>query len=51
MATANSKPVRALRGVRSTAKNHLATAATMLRDMGMRAWLEKAKAEMDEGSR
>ncbi len=38
-------------GQQTAAKDHLATAATMFRDMGMRSWLEKAKAEMDEGSR
>ena len=38
-------------GQPESAQHHLATAATMFRDMGMRSWLEKAKAEMDEGSR
>ena len=36
-------------GQQESAQNHLATAATMFRDMGMRSWLEKATAEMDEG--
>jgi tetratricopeptide (TPR) repeat protein len=34
-----------------SAKKHLATAATMFRDMDMRSWLEKAKAPMDDGPR
>ena len=38
-------------GQPESAQHHLATAATMFRDMDMRSWLEKAKAEMDEGSR
>ena len=38
-------------GQPEAAANHLATAATMFRDMGMRSWLEKATAAMDEGSR
>jgi hypothetical protein len=31
---------------RRDAKDHLATAATMCREMGMRFWLEQAEAEM-----
>ena len=38
-------------GQHESANDHLATAATMFRDMGMRSWLEKATAAMDEGSR
>ena len=38
-------------GQQEAAANPLATAATMFRDMGMRSWLEKATAEMDDGSR
>ena len=38
-------------GQPESAQHHLATAATMFRDMAMRSWLEKATAEMDEGSR
>jgi hypothetical protein len=38
-------------GQHESASNHLASAATMFRDMDMRAWLEKAKAKMNEGSR
>jgi hypothetical protein len=30
------------------AQDHLATAATMCREMGMRFWLEQAKAEMEQ---
>lgn len=35
-------------GQLESAKHHLATAATMFRDMAMRSWLEKAKAELGE---
>ena len=38
-------------GQPESATNHLAAAATMFRDMGMRSWLEKAQAAMDEGAR
>jgi hypothetical protein len=38
-------------GQPESAENHLATAATMFRDMAMRSWLEKAMAAMGEGSR
>jgi tetratricopeptide (TPR) repeat protein len=38
-------------GQPESAQHHLATAATMFRDMAMRSWLEKATAEMDEGAR
>ena len=38
-------------GQPESAQHHLATAATMFRDMDMRSWLEKAQAAMDEGSR
>jgi len=38
-------------GQPGSAQHHLAIAATMFRDMDMRSWLEKATAEMDEGSR
>ena len=38
-------------GQPGSAQHHLAIAATMFRDMDMRSSLEKAKAEMDEGSR
>ena len=38
-------------GQHELATNHLATAATMFRDMGMQSWLEKTQAAMDEGSR
>jgi tetratricopeptide (TPR) repeat protein len=38
-------------GQPESAKKHLATAATMFRDMDMRSWLEKAKAAMDDGPR
>jgi len=38
-------------GQLESAQHHLATAATMFLDMDMRSWLEKAQAEMDEGSR
>jgi len=34
-----------------SAQQHLATAATMFRDMGMHSWLEKTAAAMGEGSR
>jgi predicted ATPase/class 3 adenylate cyclase len=34
-----------------SAQHHLATAATMFRDMAMRSWLEQAQAAMDAGSR
>jgi tetratricopeptide (TPR) repeat protein len=37
-------------GQPESAQHHLATAASMFRDMDMRPWLQKAKAEMDEGS-
>lgn len=37
-------------GQPESAQHHLATAATMVR-MDMRSWVEKATAEMDEGSR
>ena len=33
-------------GKREQAQEHLATATTMYRDMGMTYWLEKADAEM-----
>ena len=35
----------------ASAQHHLATAATMFRDMSMRSGLGKAQAEMDDGSR
>jgi hypothetical protein len=35
-------------GRREQAQEHLTTATTMYRDMGMTYWLEKAKAEMRE---
>ncbi len=35
-------------GQPESAQHHLATAATMFRDMDMRSWLEKAQAAMDE---
>ena len=35
-------------GQPESAQHHLATAATMFRDMAMRSWLEKAKAELGE---
>jgi hypothetical protein len=35
-------------GTREQAEEHLATATTMYRDMGMTYWLEKAEAEMRE---
>ncbi len=38
-------------GQPESAQHHLATAATMFRDMDMRSWLEKATAAMDEASR
>jgi tetratricopeptide (TPR) repeat protein len=38
-------------GQPESAQHHLATAATMFRDMDMRSWLEKAKAAMDDGPR
>jgi tetratricopeptide (TPR) repeat protein len=38
-------------GQLESAQRHLATAATMFRDMNMRSWLEKATAAMDKGSR
>jgi len=38
-------------GQPESAQHHLATAATMFRDMAMRSWLEKAQAEMDKGLR
>jgi hypothetical protein len=33
-------------GKREQARDHLTTAATMYREMGMTYWLEKAEAEM-----
>jgi hypothetical protein len=36
---------------REQAKEHLATATTMYREMGMTYWLEKAEAEMAEPQR
>jgi predicted ATPase/class 3 adenylate cyclase len=38
-------------GQSESAQHHLATAATMFRDMNMRSWLTQAQAAMDEGSR
>ncbi len=38
-------------GQPKSAQHHLATHATMFRDMAMQSWLEKAKAAMDEGAR
>ena len=35
-------------GKREQAREHLATATTMYREMDMRFWLEKAEAEMRE---
>ena len=35
-------------GQREQAREHLTTAATMYREMGMTYWLEKAEAEMKE---
>jgi hypothetical protein len=35
-------------GKRREAQEHLTTATTMYRDMGMTYWLEKAEAEMRE---
>lgn len=35
-------------GQQESAKHHLDTAATMFRDIDMRSWLEKAKAERSE---
>ena len=35
-------------GKREQAQEHLATATTMYREMGMTYWLEKAEAEMRE---
>jgi tetratricopeptide (TPR) repeat protein len=35
-------------GQPESAQHHLATAATMFRDMGMRSWLEKTQAELGE---
>jgi hypothetical protein len=35
-------------GERKRAQEHVATAATMYRDMGMSFWLERAEAEMRE---
>ena len=37
-----------LTGKREQADEHLTTAATMYRDMGMTYWLERAEAEMTE---
>ena len=36
-------------GKREPAQEHLATATTMYREMGMRYWLEKAEAELGVG--
>jgi hypothetical protein len=33
-------------GAREQARDHLATARTLLREMGMRFWLEQAEAEL-----
>ncbi len=38
-------------GSRELAREHLATATTMYREMDMRYWLEQAEAEMAEGTR
>jgi hypothetical protein len=38
-------------GKREQAQEHLTTAMTMYREMGMTYWLEKAKAEMAEFER
>ena len=35
-------------GQREQAQEHLTTATTMYREMGMTSWLEKAEAEMRE---
>ncbi len=35
-------------GQPESAQHHLATAATMFRDMGMRSWMEKTQAELGE---
>jgi hypothetical protein len=35
-------------GKREQAKEHLTTAATMYREMGMRFWLEKTEKELGE---
>jgi hypothetical protein len=34
-------------GKRARAQEHIATAATMYRDMGLTFWLERAKAEIN----
>ena len=38
------------RGKREQAQEHLTTAATMYREMGMTYWLEKAEAELQARS-
>jgi hypothetical protein len=38
-------------GKRDQAQEHLSTAATMYREMGMRFWLEHAEAELGDQAR